>query len=144
MKRWSLLVILALCSCAGLGLAAESPLGKWNTIDEKTGKVTSQVELYMEGGKLFGKIVSLPEPNDSKGNPLICSECSGADKDKPIIGLVIMKNLVLKGDRYMDGSLLDPNDGMIYRGEVWVEDGKLKVRGFYGIFHGTRTWLRAQ
>jgi len=25
---------------------------------------------------------------------------------------------------------MDPEDGKIYKGEVWVEDGKLKVRGY--------------
>ena len=144
MKRISYLVILAAFVCAAPVLAAESPVGKWNTIDEKTGKVTSEVELYEQGGKLFGKITSLPEPNDAQGKPKICTPCTGADKDQPVVGLVIIKDLSLKGDRYKDGTLLDPDDGKIYKGEVWSEEGKLKVRGYLGMFFRTQTWVRAK
>ena len=144
MKRISFLVMVTVFFCAGLVLAAEAPVGKWNTIDEKSGKVTSEVELYEQGGKLVGKITGLPEPNDAKGKPKICTPCTGADKDQPVVGLVIIKDLVLKGDRYKDGTLLDPDDGKIYKGEVWSEEGKLKVRGYLGLFYRTQTWVRAK
>ena len=144
MRRYSVLAMVVLSVCAGLVRAAESPVGKWSTIDEKTGKVTSQVEVYMQGGKLFGKIVSLPDPDDKNGKTLVCTECTGDDKDKPIIGLVIMKGLSLKGERYVDGTILDPDDGKIYTAEVWVEEGTLKVRGFVGFFHRTQTWISAK
>jgi uncharacterized protein (DUF2147 family) len=134
----------AMCLCAGFVMAAESPVGKWNTVDEKTGKVTSQVEVYMADGKLCGKIVSLSDPNDKDGKPLVCKECKGEDKDKPIVGLVIMKNLVAKGDRFEGGTLLDPDDGKQYTAEVWVEEGKLKVRGYVGPFRRTQTWISAK
>ena len=143
-KRISFLVMVTVFFCTGLVWAVESPVGKWNTIDEKSGKVTSVVELYEEGGKLFGKIISLPEPNDAKGKPKICTPCTGADKDQPVVGLVIIKDLILKGDRYKDGTLLDPDDGKIYKGEVWREGEKLNVRGYLGFFFRTQTWVRAK
>ena len=143
-KRIFSLMILAAFFYAGPVLAAESLVGKWSTIDEKSGKVTSGVELYEQGGKLFGKITGLPEPNDAKGKPKTCTECTGADKDKPIVGLVIIKDLSLKGDRYKDGTLLDPDDGKIYKGEIWIEGGKVKVRGYIGFFFRTQTWVRSK
>ena len=143
-KRISSLVILAAFFCAGPALAAESLVGKWNTVDEKTGKVTSEVELYEQGGKFFGKITGLPEPNDAQGKPKICTPCTGADKNQPVVGLVIIKDLILKGDRYKDGTLLDPDDGKIYKGEVWREGEKLNVRGYLGFFFRTQTWVRAK
>ena len=123
-------------------LAADSPVGKWNTVDEKTGKVVSQVELYDQGGKLFGKITGLTEPNNAQGKPKICSKCQGDDKDKPIVGLVILKDLSASGDRYKGGTIVDPEDGKTYKAEVWPEDGKLKVRGYLGIFYRTQTWQK--
>jgi len=144
MKRISSLVILAAFFCAGPALAAESLVGKWNTVDEKTGKVTSEVELYEQGGKLFGKITGLPEPNDAQGKPKICTPCTGADKNQPVVGLVIIKDLSLKGDRYKDGTLLDPDDGKVYKGEVWLDGGKLKVRGYLAFFFRTQTWVRGK
>jgi uncharacterized protein (DUF2147 family) len=143
MKRLSSVVVLTMFFGAHLVLAAESPVGTWKTVDDKSGKVESEVQLYEEGGKLFGKITSLAEPNDDKGNPKTCTKCTGADKDKPIVGLMIIKDLILKGDRYKDGTILDPADGKIYKAELWGEDGKLKVRGYLGPFYKTQTWLKA-
>ena len=127
---------------AGFAPAAESPVGKWNTLDQKTGKVTSEIEIYERSGKLFGKIVALPEPNDKQGKPKTCIKCTGADRDKPIVGLVILKDLGPSGDHYKGGTILDPEDGKVYTAEIWVEDGKLKVRGYAGFFYQTRTWVK--
>jgi uncharacterized protein (DUF2147 family) len=134
------LVLLAALPVA----AVESPIGKWSTIDEKTGKVKSVVEVYEQGGKVFAKITGLTEPNDEQGKPKTCTKCQGADKDKPIIGLVIVKDLSAAGDRYKGGTILDPEDGKVYKAEVWPEDGKLKVRGYLGVFYRTQTWLKAE
>ena len=128
---------------AAPALALDSPAGTWKTVDEKTGKVVSEVELYGEGGKLFGKIVKLTEPNDAQGKPKLCTKCTGADKDKPIVGLVILKDMSPSGDRYKGGTITDPDDGKIYKAEVWIENGQLKMRGYLGIFYRTQTWLKA-
>jgi len=130
-------------SGARLVLAAESPVGKWNTLDQKTGKIVSEVQIYEQGGKLFGKITSLTEPNNQQGKPKVCVKCTGADKDKAIIGLVILKDLGPSGDHYKGGTILDPEDGKIYSAEIWVENGQLKVRGYVGFVYQTRTWLKA-
>ena len=145
MKRISLVLTLALILGTMLPTtAAESPVGRWSTIDEKTGQARSQVEIYEQGGKYFGKIISIPQPNDSQGNPKTCNKCTGADKDKPIVGLVILKDMSPSGDRYKGGTITDPDDGKIYKAEVWIENGQLKMRGYLGIFYRTQTWLKAQ
>jgi uncharacterized protein (DUF2147 family) len=142
MKRLYPLVVLTACLGALVALAAETPVGKWQTIDEKTGKVVSDVQLYEQGGKLFGKITGLTTPNDAQGKPKTCTACKSADKDQPIVGLVIIKDLGPSGERYKGGTILDPEDGKVYRAEVWVEDGKLKVRGSLGPFYKTQTWRK--
>jgi uncharacterized protein (DUF2147 family) len=123
-------------------LAAEPPVGRWKTVDEKTSKIVSEVELYDEGGKLFGKIVALTEPNDAQGKPKTCGKCTGEDKDKPIVGLVIIKGLSPDKDRYKGGTILDPEDGKVYKAELWKEAATLKVRGYLGPFYKTQTWVK--
>ena len=141
--RWlPTFLVLAVVLGANMSAAADSLVGKWNTVDDKSGKTKSEVQLYEEGGKLFGKIVGLTEPNDDKGKPKTCTKCTGRDRDKPIVGLVIVKDLSLSGDRYKGGIILDPEDGKIYKAEVWVEGGKLKVRGYLGPIYKTQTWLK--
>jgi uncharacterized protein (DUF2147 family) len=144
MKRLFSIAFLWAFFSASASPAAELPTGRWNTIDEKSGKVTSVVEVYDQGGKLFGKIAALTEPNDEKGKPKICTKCAGADKDKAVVGLVILKNLSAAGDRFKDGTILDPEDGKIYKAEIWREAASLKVRGYIGMFYRTQTWVKAQ
>ena len=143
MKRLALLAVAAVAFGAGLARAAESPVGKWKTVDEKTGKTRSEVEVFEQGGKIFGRITSIPEPLDKDGKPKVCAKCAGTDKDKPVIGLVIIKDLRLDGERYKGGTITDPEDGKVYKAEVWVENGTLRVRGYFGIFFRTQTWPKA-
>src|SRR5262245_14683615 len=143
MKRLCALAMMAVLFWSVSALGADAPVGRWKTVDEKTGKVESEVEVYQEGGKLYGKIVSLAEPNDAGGQPKRCTKCTGEDKDKPIVGLVIIKGLSASGDRYKDGTITDPADGKVYKAEVWTEGGKLKVRGYLGMFYKTQTWVKA-
>ena len=142
MKRLVLAVVVSCVFGPGIVLAADSPLGTWKTVDEKTGKVVSEVQLYEQGGKLFGKITGLTEPTDKQGKAKTCTKCEGAEKDKPIVGLVIVQGLSASGDRYKGGTILDPDDGKVYKAELWIEDGKLKVRGYLGPFYKTQTWLK--
>ena len=138
------LVTLTLLLTATPAVALDSIVGKWKTVDDKTGKMLSDVEIYDQGGKLFGKIVGLAEPNDTQGKPKICTKCTGVEKDKPIVGLVILKNLGADGDRFKGGTIMDPEDGKVYTAEMWLEEGKLKVRGYLGFFYRTQTWLKAK
>ena len=144
--RRHLLSLIALAIFAGWGsplAAADAPVGRWNTVDDKTGKVRSTVEIYEQGGKLFGRIVALADPNDRHGKPRSCTECTGTDKDRPIVGLVIIRDLVPADGRYKGGTILDPEDGKVYRAEVWTEQGVLKVRGYIGFLYKTQTWVKA-
>lgn len=135
---------LTLGLAAAVAAAADTPLGNWNTIDDKTGKVKSEVQIYDQGGKIYGKIVGLPEPNDDKGKPKVCTKCQGADKDKPVVGLIIIKDLAADGGHYKGGTILDPEDGKVYRAEIWNEGAELKVRGYLGPFYKTQTWTKAK
>jgi len=136
-------VLLTVIFGIGTVQAGDAPKGTWKTVDDKSGKVTSEVQLYEQGGKLFGKIASLTEPNDKQGKPKVCTKCTGPDKDRPIVGMVIIKDLSPEGDRYKGGTIMDPEDGKVYKAELWVEDGKLKVRGYLGMFYKTQTWVKA-
>ena len=142
-RAWGLMG-LGVVFGVGLAVAAAAPVGPWKTIDEKSGNVISEVLLSEQGGKLTGKITGLTEPNDKTGKPKTCTACKGEDKDKPIIGLVIVKDLSAEGNRFKGGTILDPEDGKVYKAELWIEDGKLKVRGYLGPFFKTQTWVKSE
>jgi uncharacterized protein (DUF2147 family) len=115
--------------------------GKWKTIDDETGKAISIVEVFESHGKIYGKIIELLNPKDRDKT---CTNCDGSDKNKPILGLIVVKGLAKNGEDY-NGQILDPKHGKIYKCVVSLEDkDKLKVRGYVGIslFGRTQYWMR--
>lgn len=121
---------------------SQNIIGKWKTIDDKTGKAKSVIEIYEEDGKYFGKIVEILTPG--KENSL-CDLCSGDKKDKPVLGMVILMDLEKDGDEWNDGEILDPNEGKTYSCYVSLESNdKLKVRGYIGfsLLGRTQYWYK--
>jgi len=139
------LVTLLLMFALGTFMSqAQSAVGKWKTIDDETGEAKSIVEIYEKNGKIYGKVIDILNP--AKKNAL-CKECKGADKNKPILGLVILKDLSKDGNEWSGGQILDPNKGKLYKCTVTLEGkNKLNVRGYVGIslIGRTQTWERVQ
>lgn len=140
MKR---IVILMVMFALGTYMTqAQSVTGKWKTVDDQTGEAKSIVEIYEKEGKIYGKVVEIlnPDKKDAK-----CQNCKGADKDKPVLGLVIVKGLSKDGKEWSGGQILDPNNGKTYKC-IMNLDGtdKLNVRGYIGIslLGRTQTWTR--
>ena len=116
--------------------------GRWSTYDDADGKEKSVVEIYEQQGKLFGKVVRLA-PTVKNPN---CVKCTGELKDKPLVGMVIIKDLTKTANGGKDGKVLDPNNGKIYSCYLeLVEPDKLKLRGYIGAaaFGRTQYWYRA-
>ncbi|WP_109300568.1 DUF2147 domain-containing protein [Aquimarina sp. AU474] len=122
--------------------AQEQIIGKWKTIDDNTGEPRSIVEIYKKGDKLYGKIAHIINEAD-RGN--LCEECKGSDYNKPIEGMVIIKNLEKDGDEYEDGTILDPENGKVYRCKIWIDEDNpkvLNVRGYIAFLYRTQQWIR--
>lgn len=131
------LVISVLTLIPALG---QSITGKWKTIDDETGKPRSIVDIYTKDGKVYGKIIKLFREPDEDPDP-ICEECTDHRKGEKVIGLEIISDMKPKGDEYVDGEILDPENGKIYKCKLWVEEGNLKVRGYLYFLYRTQTWL---
>jgi uncharacterized protein (DUF2147 family) len=138
------LQITLLLLCVASGASAQSIAGRWKTIDDETGKARSMVEIYERDGKMYGKIVQLFRAPDEDQNPT-CTKCSGKEKDQPVIGMQIINGLKYstKSKDYSGGSILDPESGKVYDCKLWLEDGKLKVRGYILFLYRTQTWHKA-
>jgi len=118
---------------------AQSAVGLWKTIDDRTGDARSHIEIYEQGGQLFGKIAKLLDvASDS-----VCESCKGDKKNQPLIGMVIIENLKTYKDYWRKGKILDPENGTIYGCDIWLEDGTLKLKGKHwtGLYR-TQTWYR--
>lgn len=147
MKNTIKLLVLPLLLClVSVGTAWAKPgsiVGSWKTIDDETNQAKSVVQIYKRGGKYFGRITKLYRKKGEDPNPR-CEKCKDGDarKGKRVKGMVILQGLVKKGDKYSGGKILDPKNGKVYKCELWLEKGKLKVRGYVGIFFRTQTWHR--
>jgi uncharacterized protein (DUF2147 family) len=136
-------IILAIALfCSTILFAQNTVVGKWKTIDDETGKPKSIVEIYEKSGKYYGKIIDILNP-ESKHR--VCENCTGEDKNKPILGMIIIKGLVKDGDDFNGGRIIDPKNGKSYKCNINLEDkDKLKVRGYIGfsLIGRSQYWIR--
>ncbi len=116
--------------------------GKWKTIDDETGQAKSIVEVLKKSdGKYYGKVVKLlikPEnPN--------CTGCKDDRKNKPILGMEVIRGLKKDGNEFTGGSIIDPKNGKAYKCTVTRSGDKLNVRGYIGfsLIGRTQTWHKA-
>lgn len=116
--------------------------GLWQTIDDTYNQIKSLIRLKITDNKLTGtidKIYLLPH----ESNYPVCVECKGELKNKPIVGMRLMKGFVKNGDDWLDGTILDPANGLIYSAKFWLEDNNtLMIRGYWGPFYRTQRWKR--
>jgi uncharacterized protein (DUF2147 family) len=146
MLKISILSVLFYFSFISLSLAQNTSIvGKWKTIDDKTNEPKSIVQIYEQDGKYFGQIKELFRKPGEDPDP-VCDKCPDDDprKDQPTKGMIIIKDLVKKNNEYSGGTILDPKEGKIYNCKLWIEDGKLMLRGYILFFFRTQTWLRVE
>jgi len=136
------LITLLFCITVITSMQSQSVIGKWKTIDDATGEAKSIVEVFSKSGKIYAKVVDILDPA-TKNN--LCKQCSGEDKNKAILGLIIIKGLSKDGSEYNSGEILDPKNGKLYKCALTLESkDKLKVRGYIGfsLLGRTQYWHR--
>ena len=116
-------------------------VGHWQVIDSDGGK-GGQVETYIENGNLFGKVTGA---RPGRALDSLCTKCSGELKNQRIMGMVVIRNFHPEGDDWVGGTVVDPENGKVYKGKMWaIGNDKLGMRGFVGIslIGRTATWVR--
>lgn len=140
MKR---ILFFAVTFLFSVTLFAQNPLlGEWITVDDATGEQKSIVRIYQaDNGKYYGTIIQLLDEN---GETAVCTECTGEDHNKPIVGLTIIRDMQLKDNELRGGKVLDPDNGKFYYAKVYLKDGKLILRGSLdkaGLLGRSQIWL---
>ena len=130
---------------AGLASAQMTPVGLWKTIDDDGKTEKSYVRISESGGLVSGKVEKVLDPKAKPDD--VCDKCSDERKDKPIVGLAIIRNAKKSGDdTWEGGDITDPNNGKVYRLRLKPLDGgkRLEVRGYIGPFFRNQQWVRAE
>lgn len=140
-KSFITLLALPLLAASFVASAQNSPIGRWKTIDDETGKAMTIVEVYeAKNNTLAAKVVeTLYAPN------AVCTKCSGKDKGKPIIGMPVLWNLKAISGGWGEGNGFKPSTGDSFKAKTvkLMEGGsKLEVTGCKMMFCRSANWVR--
>jgi len=139
----TLLTLTVARSSAENGSAA----GLWKTIDDKTHKPKSIVRLWEVDGELRGKVErTFPEPGEDP-DP-VCDKCPGDKHNQRVIGMEFLWGFHRDGDDWVDGHVLDPDNGKTYHATIRMVDGgrRLQLYGYIKVLikiGRSQTWERA-
>lgn len=121
-------------------LTSQSLTGTWVTVNEED-QPESHISLYIENGKLYGKIIKILNPDRVNAR---CDKCEGDRKGKSILNMVVIEGMVKNGNKW-EGDIVDPKNGKVYSCYIELENqDRLKVRGFIGfsLLGRTQYWRR--
>jgi hypothetical protein len=138
------LLIQALSFMTLPAFAQTTPVRRWPSVDEATGKPRAEIRIGKTPGALVGRIERspLPVPPDAV---LLCALCPDDRKDKPLIGMEIIRQMKPseKARTCEGGEIPHPDKGKVLK--LWLQlqdDSKDKyVRGHLGPFFRNQTWV---
>jgi len=79
-----------MASCFLMPIAmANSPVGQWQTSDEKTGELKSVVIIFEQQGVMKGRVEKILRKDADPAAK--CDKCSDDRKNQPVVGLEIIR-----------------------------------------------------
>lgn len=139
------IIVILLATTVKVSAQIDKILGEWITIDDKENIPVSVVNIYKaENGMYYGRIEKLLV----KGyEDMKCDKCEGELKNKPVRGMIIIRDMKWSEGKLCNGSVLDPDNGKTYYGKIWLDskNGKLILRGSLdkrGILGRNQEWIR--
>jgi Uncharacterized protein conserved in bacteria len=118
--------------------AQKDYLGKWLSPSKK-----GVVETYVQGNKLFGKLIWVYVQGNKLFGKLIWVQTERKDiynkneslRNREVKGLNLFSNFTWSDNQYIDGKIYDPEGGSTYSCKMWLSEDKqtLNVRGYIGI-----------
>ena len=117
--------------------ALQTPAGLWQAVDDDTKQPTGWFLITNHEGIYSGIIAKMfLKPGEDPN--AVCSQCKDDRLNHTWLGLEIIRDMKQdpdKPEKYIDGTILDPRDGKIYKANMTVTpDGQtLVVRGYIGI-----------
>lgn len=128
--------------CLSGAALAGAPQGTWLSEDGAT-----KVQISNCGGKLCGTVVWLDEPVDTDtGKPKTdIRNPDPAKRNRPLIGLQVVRGLSPSGSNTWSGVIYNADDGRVYQASMQVQSERTaKVQGcVLGILCKAHTWTRA-
>lgn len=136
--------IIGIFASSALAATNLSPVGYWQTTDEKTNAPASIIQIWQQNGMLYGKIVKIfPQGGHSASD--VCTQCKGDLHNKPLVGMTILIGLTQQNEGWA-GKILAPRNGNTYDATVKLPDdgNKLEVHIKAGLGGRTENWSRVR
>jgi uncharacterized protein (DUF2147 family) len=139
------IAVLTLFAFSGVLPAAESSIvGVWSLPILKgkdKGKERSNVEIFERNGVYYGKIVKL---TTVPANAL-CTTCKKERKDKPLMGMVILRDLKKEAGRYVEGRIYEVEEGSEYKCSLTLmSPDRIKVTACLLFICESHDWTRVK
>jgi uncharacterized protein (DUF2147 family) len=95
----------------GQALGAEqTAAGLWQSVDDDTKEPTGWFLIRDDGAAYNGSIVKMfLKPGEDPN--AVCAKCTDDRHNKPWLGLEIIRGMKRNGNKYTDGTILDPRYG---------------------------------
>jgi uncharacterized protein (DUF2147 family) len=143
-------IVFATLSSFSFAESINDPLvGKWKTVDDRTGYSRADVEISKKPDGTYEGIIVATRSVPGTEKMLLCTNCPGNLKGKPFLGLPFIWGFKQNPDNpreFNHGRVLDPIGGKIYQGKARISaSGKhLNLRGYVGVSVIGRsvTWIK--
>lgn len=122
-------------------------LGTWKTLDDVSGTGKSVVRIFKAtNGLYYGRVEQLLEKKYQGKNP-VCTPCKDDDSNKPVIGLLVVRDMKYEDGKLVGGLVLDPETGNVYYASIILDakTNKLKLRGSidkHGVLGRSQYWVK--
>ncbi len=120
------------CFTTAQATQGTAPTGLWFTPDHD-----GVVQIRPCGSDLCGVIVGVT----TSPNGAMPRDVSG----EPQCNLTLLRDLRLQDDGRWHGTVRNPEDGQVYKAEIWLPaDGRMRLRGYIGVplLGTTQSWQR--
>jgi len=126
--------------------AKQEILGVWKSKDHKSGKDQALIEVYVDHNQVHARII---KALDKKLQDFTCTNCTEKNRDKPMEGMVILKDLKKSKVRlkFTEGYALNPFNGKFYKCNAeLIDENLLRFRGYIGVslFGKSEYWYRVK
>jgi hypothetical protein len=124
--------------------AQTTPVGRWPSVDEATGKPRAETPIGEASGALVGRIERRRLPV-RQGAGVLCLLCPSHPEDKPLIGMQSIRQMKLgsEAQSWEGGAILYPDKGKVFKLRLLLQhDGRDKqFRGHFGPLFRNQTWV---
>ena len=130
-KKFTIFLLIAFSST----MNAQTIFGNWLSKNKDTGTIDSVIKVYKKDGKVVAKIIEI---KDTSRQDAVCELCEGRNKNKPILGLIILTGIEKQDDEWSGGTILDPRNGKVYQCYIkLVKPNKLKIKNLKNLTYPT-------